>query len=665
MALSKYPGAAALALGLLAGCGGGGGGGPVPGSDVGTGGTGLEAARPGELAAYARTRIGQGLAQGLSITAIAAASLPAAGAANTPGQAPAQEAGVDEEDLLQSDGRTLFALHPWTSWDSPARPAQLTTHSINADGSLSPQATTTLASAFRTPGMYLAREARRLAILGEADAAEGPVAMDAQLTTVWPYRRRLLVDVRDVSAPEAPTSVRRLEITGSLVGSRMVGNVLYVASTWVPDLSHYPIPAGSTPAQVEAALSRLTTAELLPTIRIDGGPDQPLVAETDCLLQRRNASASFAVTTVTAIDLASPAVQHASRCFVGGTSALYMTQGSVYLASSEQYSDEVFITIFPPRFPAAVRTDIHKFALQGPRIDYRGSGRIQGHLGWDREKAPYRLSEHEGLLRVLSFTGEAGWFGIQGANQQAAPAPATLTVLREDASRRSLVEVATLPNGRRPGHLGKPGEQLYGVRFAGPRAYLVTFRQTDPLYVLDLSEPSDPKVTGELTVPGFSDYLFPLADGKLLGVGKEATAEGLLQGVKVGLFDVADPAQPRVLSTVTLGARGSVSGLDYSRRGISLLGQASQVRMALPVRLYEPAGSALPTPRRQGLARFQIDTGRGTLLEQPLIVATTFDGNATDAARLAQYDLARERSLLTPLATYYLTGGELRHVAQP
>jgi len=658
-------GATALALGLLAGCGGGGGGAPLDPGGPGGGGTGLHAARPGELVAYARERIQQASAAGLSLTALAAAGVPAPAAVVAGGgQAPAQEAGVAEDDLLQTDGSVVHALHPWASWDSPARPARLSTHRINADGSLTGLATVTLPTEFRSPGMYLAPQARKLAVLGEVDDLRNPVVTNPRLTTVWPYRRRLLLDVYDTSAGDTPRAASRVEISGTLVGSRMVGNVLYVASTWLPDLGRYTVPAGSTPAQVNAALAGLTVSEILPTIRIDGGAAQPLVAESDCFVQPANASRSLQLTTITAIDLGAPAPRHASRCFVGGSNAFYMTERSAYLASSQDNGDEVFIAIFPPRFPAAARTDIHKFSLQGLQVEYRGSGQVQGHLGWDREKSPYRLSEHEGLLRVLSYTGQAGWLGAQGASQSSAPSPATLTVLREDAASRSLTPVATLPNTRRPDGLGKPGEQVYAVRFAGPRAYVVTFRQTDPLYVLDLSDPSDPRAAGELTVPGFSDYLFQLADGKLLGVGKDANAEGLVQGLKVGLFDVSQPAQPRMLSSIGLGARGSVSGLDYSRHGISLLAQGQQVRVGLPVRLYEAAANGQTRPSLQGLARFDIDTGRGTLAQRPTLVATTFDGRAGDALRLAQYDMAQERSLLRPAATYYLSGGQLRHVPE-
>ncbi|GAB3867375.1 beta-propeller domain-containing protein [Dactylosporangium cerinum] len=91
--------------------------------------------------------------------------------------------------------------------------------------------------------------------------------------------------------------------------------------------------------------------------------------------------------------------------------------------------------------------------------------------------------------------------------------------------------------------LGK-SERIYSVRFIGTTGYVVTFRQTDPLYTLDLRDPSAPKVVGELKIPGYSAYLHPAGDGRLLGLGQDANEQGRVQGMQVSLFDVRDPAHP-------------------------------------------------------------------------------------------------------------------------
>jgi hypothetical protein len=395
---------------------------------------------------------------------------------------------------------------------------------------------------------------------------------------------------------------------------------------------------------VESRLATLTASQLLPNIRVDGAAAQPLVAESDCLLQAANASLGLQLTTITAIDLSTGNLERRSRCYVGDATGLYMSPGAVYLPSSRQ----VWIATLTAAaiLPQQVTTDIHKFALNGLAIDYRGTGEVAGSPGWDPEKVAYRMSEFNGDLRVLTFTG-----------QSRASSPATLTVLREDAAQRRLNVVGTLPSAARPAPIGRAGEQVYGVQFAGDRAYVVTFRVVDPLYVLDLSNPTDPRPLGELTVPGYTDYLFALTNGKLLGVGKEATDAGLVQGVKVALFDVANPASPRMLASRALGGRGSASALDFSRHGINLLAQGTSVRVALPVRVGTSTGTVPRATFEQGLARFTVDTAAGTLTDRAMVPAMTFDNS--NWTLFAQYDLARDRAVQTSNATYYLTGGRV------
>ena len=124
-------------------------------------------------------------------------------------------------------------------------------------------------------------------------------------------------------------------------------------------------------------------------------------------------------------------------------------------------------------------------------------------------------------------------------------------MLRESTVDRTLVTLATLPNDQHPEPLGKAGEQVHAVRFVGARGYLVTFRTIDPLYVLDLSNPTDPRTAGSLDVAGFSDYLFPLSDALLFGVGRSVDASGRAAGIQLGVFDVADAGHPTSVATTT------------------------------------------------------------------------------------------------------------------
>jgi hypothetical protein len=117
-------------------------------------------------------------------------------------------------------------------------------------------------------------------------------------------------------------------------------------------------------------------------------------------------------------------------------------------------------------------------------------------------------------------------------------------VLRPQGSE--LVEIGSV------GGLGVT-EQIQSVRFLGSQGYVVTFRQTDPLYVVDLSVPSAPRLAGELKIPGYSAYLHPVGEGLLLGVGQSATDDGVITGTQLALFDVSNPASPQQISVLAIG----------------------------------------------------------------------------------------------------------------
>ncbi|MBI5277253.1 MAG: beta-propeller domain-containing protein [Burkholderiales bacterium] len=646
---------AAACAATLVSCGGGGGGSAAPAPAPVAQGL-LRQAQPGDLAAYFRERIARRSENGMNgtmyPTLIGDTAMLVTAQAFSGTQL--QEAGVDEDDLIKSDGETVYTIHP-ASWGTSGATHRLRTSRIQPDGSLSQVALQPLDNAYWPKGMYLASGAARLAVVGEKSWYGDLLATTAALTIFPVYSEKLAIDVFDTAGPQ-PAASGRIEIDGRVLATRMIGSTLYVASTWTPDLSIYAVPAGTPKAQVDATLKDLSASQLLPTVRVNGGAAQPLAAESQCLLQPDNASLDLQLTTITAIDLASPTLERKTRCIVGDGTTLYMSPTSVYLATSRTvwFASVMADSILPQE----VTTDIHKFALQGLDVDYRGSGEIAGHLGWDTEKMPYRMSEHDGDLRVVGFTGSTGWgFATQvagtTAQPQQQPSPATLTILREDAAQQKLVKVASLPNAQRPAPLGREGEQVYAVHFAGPRAYVVTFRRTDPLYVLDLSNPSDPRVRGELTVPGFSDYLYPVAGGRLLGIGRAANASGVVQGLQVSLFDVADPDEPRLLASRELGGQGSSSALDYTRHGVNLFMQGSTVRVALPVMLYTWSQSSASLER--GLARFHVDTAAGTITPRPLVAAPSQDWS----------NIGAERALQTTNATYYLTGDQVLYTPEP
>ncbi|MCA9720019.1 MAG: beta-propeller domain-containing protein, partial [Myxococcales bacterium] len=192
-----------------------------------------------------------------------------------------------------------------------------------------------------------------------------------------------------------------------------------------------------------------------------------------------------------------------------------------------------------------VTSYVHKFDVGDPnKTEYRASGQVPGYL-----MNQWSMSEHNGDLRVASTDYTENWDEESQVN-----------VLREDDDNN-------LETIGQVGGLGK-GERIYAVRFIGETGYVVTFRQIDPLYTIDASDPTAPAVVGELKIPGYSAYLHPVGEGLLLGVGREGNEEGQVFGTQLSLFDVSDASNPVQLHTaaVTTGDGGGSSEVEWDHK---------------------------------------------------------------------------------------------------
>ncbi len=207
-------------------------------------------------------------------------------------------------------------------------------------------------------------------------------------------------------------------------------------------------------------------------------------------------------------------------------------------------------------------TDIFRFSLKDGKISDAGKGSVPGTI-----LNQFSLDEYKGYLRIATTTGEA-WSG------SANPSKNNIYILNSNLRRAgSLTGLAA-------------GETIRSVRFMGDQAYVVTFRTTDPLFVLDLGNPASPQVLGKLKIPGYSAYLHPFGTDKLLGFGYDVGVEGDIayeKGLKVSLFDIADLKNPKELSTLLLGSRGSFTDLNYNHK--SLLFSAEKNLIAFPALL--------------------------------------------------------------------------------
>ena len=183
-------------------------------------------------------------------------------------------------------------------------------------------------------------------------------------------------------------------------------------------------------------------------------------------------------------------------------------------------------------------THIHKFSLNnGAMPEYAASGKVDGWI-YDQ----FAMSEFEGNLRVASTSFNWGW---EDTDQEAG---SNVFVL-QDTGKSLLAEIGSVTGIA-------PGEQIFACRMMGNKGYVVTFEQTDPLFTIDLSNPTSPTVVGELHIPGFSTYLHPLGDDHLLAVGRAGDNDGNIRGMAINVFDVSDFANPILAHTHELNEDG-------------------------------------------------------------------------------------------------------------
>ena len=468
----------------------------------------------------------------------------AQGGALTGSQTNVQEAGIDEPDIVKTDaaGR-IFAI------------AGGALHAV--DGAAQ---TPSRLGSLKLPGaehqLFLIGDRALVVSQAYGDVRDRPVKptvvppdSDAPLGTAEfaPAGEPITVLTEvDVSDPAAMRIVRSDRVEGSFVSARLTGSTARVVISSAPRAAAlYRLrsrSAGYRPAVVSRRGGEAA------------GPRRPLYGCSAVGRPVRNAGVGMLSVLTIDMQRGLPAVD--TDAVMTSAQTIYASAGALYVATTD--SDQ----------SGSVLTAIHKFDTSLPnRTDYRGSGSVRGHL-----LNQFSLSEHDGALRAAT-TEQPSFMGDVVVEPE--QSESAVTVLREQDGK--LVQV-----GRVAG-MGE-GERIYSVRFIGDRGYVVTFRQTDPLYTLDLSDPTQPRVTGELKIPGYSAYLHPVGEHLLLGIGQDADSNGRIQGTQVSLFDVSDAANPRQLDKRTL-ARGSSSEVEYDHH--ALLYWAATKLAVLPLQRYD------------------------------------------------------------------------------
>ncbi|MCW2783093.1 MAG: hypothetical protein JWR35_3542 [Marmoricola sp.] len=459
-----------------------------------------------------------------------------------------QEAGVDEPDVAKTDGRFV----------------------VRMDDRLDVVVTDVSGAAPRDVGHYTLPKGSwggQLLLVGHhvlvSTSTGGGIAFPVKTDSISGrspiYPRTLtqsrLVDL-DISDPANPVIVADDTYSGSQISLRQYGDtVRLVTSTPRPSLRFVMPGTNLTTAQATAAnravVRRSTIDDWLPSVTTDGAT-KPLV---DCQdVMHPQVFSGTETLAVIGYDVGNPS-DRSSVAITAGGGLVYSSDRRLYVATTTDDAppvEELSRAPRPTAPPAAVITQIHAFRLDGTRATYVGSGQLPGIV-----KDRWSLDEHAGKLRVaVSYAGPSGAVDQNG-----------IEVLSEEDG--ALVETGALRG------LGID-ENLQAVRWFDNLAVLVTFRQVDPLYTIDLTDQDHPKALGALKIPGYSGYLHPIGSDLVLGLGT-SSSEGAPSRAQAAVFDLSDLAHPVRVSTHEFGANTNLSAVDDPRAFTWLAGTSTAV----------------------------------------------------------------------------------------
>jgi uncharacterized secreted protein with C-terminal beta-propeller domain len=475
-----------------------------------------------------------------------------------------QVAGVDEADSVKTDGKYLYVI---------ANNSQVV-YILDAN----PQNAAVLSKIFLNNtylyGVYLSADGSKLAVIGNQYVpyyVDNTFSGEYTIKSILPYWNSgtTFVYVYDVSNKAAPVLARNFTMSGNYVNSRMIGNYVYNIVT-------------------ESAYLVNETV-ILPAVF--SGLEVSTIDPTKIYYADFNES-YYSYTTIVSLNIMDAAEQATNMTLMmGGAGTIFVSSSNIYVT----YPETVYETIEPTATPTVtpmpskdnsseplpivvtpwypiVRpvwqgTNIYRIQVSGASMTFAAEGNVTGNV-----LNQYAMDEYNGYFRIVTtayeYDNETSWSGTQQNNVYALD--------------MNLKVVGALE------HLGT-GENFHSARFIGNRLYMVTYQNTDPLFVIDMSQPSDLNLLGELIIPGYSDYLHPYDETHLIGLGKDAVVDDGInfawyQGLKLSLFDVSDVNAPKEVAKLIIGDRGTSSEALYDPK--AFLFDSSRNLLVIPVDLY-------------------------------------------------------------------------------
>ncbi|MHC4797313.1 MAG: beta-propeller domain-containing protein [Planctomycetota bacterium] len=483
-----------------------------------------------------------------------------------------QEIGVDESDIVKNNGQNIYLLD------------DTTIHIVNANP---PENMTEIASLeLEANGDSLYLNDQTLVAISQQYTYNdiGWDFMDsAQLNSVvggpWNDGTQTIVTVIDVTDPAKPTVKSTVKFEGSLADSRMIDGQMYLIMTTTPRL-----PANITPE----TLQNMSLDQWIPDYEktsADGSVTAGDIVDWQSFY-RPEYPDGYGITTVVTLDVNNPDNGFHSTAVSADAGTIYATTEALYVTDTEySYTG----------FAYNEDTIIHKFGFTENGTEYLASGIVPG-----RPLNQYSLGEHNDNLRIATTVRNSS-LNSNGQDNR-------VYVLA--VSETKLEIIGKIENIA-------PGESIYAARFIGNRGFLVTFKKVDPLFTIDFTDPYNPKLIGELKVPGYSDHIQLLDENHLLTIGKDALDVGSFawfQGVQLSIFDVTDFGNPQLLHKEIIGSRGTHSEANDNPKAFNYY--ATLGVLAFPIDLYEgdTSGSQYGQHSFNGLYVYDVSVDNGFIL---------------------------------------------------
>lgn len=509
-----------------------------------------------------------------------------------------QVEGVDEPDVVKTDGKYLYVVSGNTVYIIFAYPVE--------DAEVVSKIT------FNHSVSNIFINDDRLVIFGDEYNYEYPLyekdmESDSPVRCPWFQSSNTIIKIYDVSDRSSPELKKEIVVAGGFYNARMIGDHVYlITNQYTYNIWRYYDE----------------NEPIIPMISIDGVNKEIPLTDIYCVDIPSN---SEQFTHVVSINIKDDDAEVVDKIFtLGSSQTMYVSKNNIYISYQISYNDynimqQIIDELVFPLLPDDIKEDIesarsfkipdyqkqtvvnyilqsfyqtldeqtstdlqveiqkrmhrtiiHKIGVNDGKIEYLCNGSVPG-----RVLNQFSLDEHNGYLRVATQTNAVWQYDI----------PQCSNVYVLDKNLKLAGAVTNIA----------PSENMHSARFMGDRAYLVTFKKTDPFFVIDLSDPENPEILGELKIPGYSDYLHPYDQNHIIGIGKDTVEPqeeyrwtrdfAWYQGIKIALFDVSDPENPKEVAKIVIGDRGTSTPVLYEHK--AFLFDREKELLVLPVSLHE------------------------------------------------------------------------------